>query len=92
MGDDTVQDLAGLELARPAGEGRYPVGALPVGVLLAAPGGDGRIWPGVVVGTVVGRVQHHGVIGYAQFIQRIEQPAHRADRAGPWRRCRNLDR
>ncbi len=75
VGDDAVEHLAGLELARPAHKGRHPVGALPVGVLFAAPGGDRRIRPGVEVRAIVGRVLDNGVLGYAKFIQHVEHAA-----------------
>ena len=75
VGDDAVERLAGLELARPAHKAGHAVGAFPVGVFLAAPGSDRPVRPGVIVRAVVGRVLDDGILGDAQFVQQVEQLA-----------------
>ena len=60
-------------LPGPAHERRHPVGALPVGVFLAAERRGAGVRPGVVVRAVVGRVQDDRVVGDAEIVELLEQ-------------------
>src|SRR5208283_4265167 len=53
----------------PAEKRRHAERSLPVGVLLAAEGGDAGIGPGVEVRTVVGAVHDNGVICNAEVVE-----------------------
>src|SRR4029078_4025183 len=69
--DDVFQHGAGLHRTRPADDPRHAPAALPVGVLLAAERRVGAVRPGVVLGTVVGRVHDDRVFGATQLVQRV---------------------
>ncbi len=69
QGNDTVEDQAFPDLAWPAYEVGHPPTALPVRILFTAERSNSGIRPAIVVGPVVRRVHHDGVVGYAQIIQ-----------------------
>ena len=72
---NAVVNRAGFDVARPFHHRGHPVGAFPVGVLLAAEGGHAGIRPGVHVRTVVGGVHDERVVRDAQIVQRLENRA-----------------
>ncbi len=74
--DDVVGDAARLDLSGPADQLRDAVGALPVGVLLAAERRGARVGPAVAVRSVVGGVDDDGVVGDAEFVEHVEHRAH----------------
>ena len=73
--DDVVGNAARLDLSGPADQLRNPVGALPVGVLLAAERRGARVRPAVAVRAVVGGVDDDGVVGDAEFVEHVEHGA-----------------
>ena len=73
---DVVGDGIGLDLARPAHHGGYPVGPFPVGVLLASEGRHAGVGPGVHVRAVVGAIEDNRVVGNTQIIELLEHRAH----------------
>src|SRR5262245_44441857 len=62
-------------MTRPAHEGGHTVRTFPIRVLLAAEQRGARIWPGIVVWSVVGRIEHARVVSYAHIIQLLEHQA-----------------
>src|SRR3954447_22312982 len=72
MADDTIQDRACLDLARPANEAWYAPSTLPIGVLLASERRVRAVRPRVVLRPVVGRVHDNGVVGDSQFFELVE--------------------
>ena len=73
--DDLVADLVLGDLARPADHRGHTPRAFPVGVLLTPERRHPGIRPGVHVRTVVGRVEHDGVVGDAQLVELVEEDA-----------------
>ncbi len=69
------RDRAGLDLAGPPYEARHAPAAFPVGVLLAVERRVGAVRPGVVLGTVVGRVHDDRVVGDAELVELVEHLA-----------------
>src|SRR5215212_7803430 len=72
MADDTIQDRACLDLARPADKAWYAPSTLPVGVLLAPERRVCAVRPSIVFRPVVGRVHDNGVVGDSQFFELVE--------------------
>src|SRR5215212_6378222 len=72
MADDTIQDRACLDLARPADEAWYAPSTLPVGVLLAPERRVCAVRPRVVLRSVIGRVHDNGVVGDSQLFELVE--------------------
>jgi hypothetical protein len=73
--DELVGHHSGGDLARPADQLRHAERALPVGVLLAAERCRRAVGPGVGVRPVVGAVNDDGVVGDAEFVDRVEDLA-----------------
>ena len=86
----SFDDVPGFDLARPADHGRHAEGAFPVGVLLAAERRHGAVRPRVHMRPVVGRVDHDGVVGDAEVVERLEQLCRRGRRARACRRQYSL--
>ena len=72
MRDHLVRHGARLDLAGPADHARHPIGALPVGVLLAPERRHRPIGPGKHVRTVIGAVHDKGVVGDAGIVERLQ--------------------
>ena len=71
--EHVVVDRARLDHARPSDQGRNPVAAFPLGVLLAAERRRAAVRPAHHLGAVVGRVHHDGVVGDAELVELVEQ-------------------
>ena len=70
---DFVRDRARLDLPGPAHHRRNAPTAFPVCVLLTTEWGRRSIGPGIVVGTVVGRIEDDRVVGNSQFVKHLEE-------------------
>lgn len=73
--DDAVAGSSSGKFSGPTHKRRYAECAFPVGVLLVPEGCSSAVRLGVVVRSIVGRVQHNRVVGDLQFIDQVEQLA-----------------
>ena len=73
MRADVVDHGSGLDHARPADQAGHTERALPVRCLLALERGCAAVRPSEDLGPVVGRVDHDGVVGHAEIIDKLEK-------------------
>jgi hypothetical protein len=73
MRHKAVDGLACHEFAGPTDEGRHAIGAFPVRILFAAERRGACIRPRIVMRSIVGRVEHDGVVGDAEIVDLLEQ-------------------
>ena len=65
--------VRGYHQTGPAYQRRHAVAAFPIGVLLAAERRCATVWPSKGLGTVVGGVDHDGVVGDAEIVELLEK-------------------